>query len=100
MLKLWIFTPDLSVSTSVRDSVEPVRMVKVMWQLETQDARGAPARLTTAALAEDELRLMPQEVAELHRILDQSTKLLVPGSRTFQQWHVGLIERFNDGDVK
>jgi ubiquitin-protein ligase E3 D len=94
-LKLWIFTPDLTVSSSVKESMEPVRVIKIMWKEIESDNEHDPERLTTAALAEDELHLFDEEVDTLRAILDNSAELLPHGARTFQdEWKVGLLERF------
>ncbi len=100
--KLWLFTPDLTVSSSASKSPEPMRATKVLWQdIDASDDTG-PELLTAASLTEDELRLTKDEAQILRRLLEDSAGMLPPGARTFQdKWNVGLLERFtaNDMDV-
>ncbi|KAM3419143.1 hypothetical protein BST61_g5088 [Cercospora zeina] len=97
-LKLWVFTPDVTVSTSALDTPEPVRAAKVFWQdcdLSSQDI-GA---LNQQALAEGELELPPGEMEELRAKLEKSARLLPSNARKFQEWNVALLPRFVDTDV-
>lgn len=94
VLKLWIFTPDLMVSSSALDSAKPVRMLKVMWRVVDASQDEGLDRLTTAALAEDELRLMRSEQELLQQLLQNSSQLLPLDTRNFQEWNVGLLQRF------
>ncbi|PPJ60243.1 hypothetical protein CBER1_01305 [Cercospora berteroae] len=97
-LKLWVFTPDMTVSTSAFETPEPVRAAKVFWQdcdLSSQDI-GA---LNQQALAEGELELPPGEMEELRTKLANSAQLLPSNARKFQQWNVALLPRFVDADV-
>ena len=97
-LKLWIFTPDLSVSSSVRTSPKPVRVSKVLWQ-EIESPTNAGDTLGGSSLLEGELTLYDDEAALLRSKLKQSREMLPEGARSFQEWHVGLLERFTPGDV-
>lgn len=100
ILKLWLFSPDLTISSSASASAQPVRVVKVLWQdIETID-RSGPERLTSASLSEDDLPLLHNEVQSLRRVLEASAQLLSFGARTFQEWNVGLLERFIATDVE
>jgi hypothetical protein len=98
-LKLWIFTPDLTVSSSALSSTEPVRVVKVLWRNEDSSDVAGPERLTSAALAEDELRMSDEETSLLCSRLEQSARLFPAGARKFQDWNVGLLERFTSADT-
>jgi len=52
-IKLWLFTPDLTISSSASKSPEPVRVAKILWRDVSTAEEGGPERLTAAALAED-----------------------------------------------
>ncbi len=97
-LRLWIFTPDLSVSSSLLSSTDYVRVVKVMWQGVTAP-HGGSQRFNGAALYEGELKLHGDELVSLRRILDESGRMLPEEARTFQEWHVGLLRRFTKDDI-
>ena len=92
-LKLWVFTPDLTVSSSKMASAEPMRVVKVLWQ-ELEDVDTGPERLSDMTLSEGELRLQRIEVESLLELLKESAALIPEAAREFQEWNVGLLERF------
>lgn len=98
VLKLWIFSPGLTISSSAMDSADPIRVVKVMWQLVDASEDNGSDRLTTAAMAEDELRLMPSEQELLQEVLQKSASVLTVDGRMFQDWNVGLLKRFASVD--
>lgn len=99
-LKLWIFSPDLSISSSIRSYAEYVRMAKVLWQDWNPPRGGENENLNGSALAEGELRLCHGELGLLRSRMEQSGTLLPEGARTFQEWHVGLLERFIPSDIR
>ncbi|KAK5174447.1 uncharacterized protein LTR77_001527 [Saxophila tyrrhenica] len=99
-MKLWLFTPDLTISSSASESPEPTRVVKVLWQELDPSEQDIPERLTAASLAEDELRVLDEEAQTLHKLLDDSAQLLPEGARKFQDWNVGLLQRFTAADIK
>jgi hypothetical protein len=43
----------------------------------------------------EELLLPGQAIVELRHILKDSASILPPNTRTFQQWNVGLMERYD-----
>ncbi|KAF7192559.1 Uncharacterized protein HII31_06106, partial [Pseudocercospora fuligena] len=92
-LKLWIFTPDINVSSSAAIASEPMRAVKVFWQDCTllSDDIGA---LNRQALMEGELELPPQEMDQLRDKLMRSKFVLPEPARKFQNWDVALLPRF------
>jgi len=99
-LKLWLFTPDLSISSSVRSSTQYIRVAKVLWQDSTTPEIDIAAKLNSSALSEGELKLGCGEVGLLRRRLEESGKLLPENARMFQDWHVGLLERFTVEDLE
>ena len=98
-LKLWVFTPDLIVSSSAMERKGPARYMKVLWQ-ESDVVVGNSERLNAAALAEGELKLQDDEPAMLEESLKLGSLLLPESARRFQDWNVGLLERFRIEDVK
>lgn len=97
-LKIWVFTPDLSVSSSPKLIKKHVRMVKILWQ-DNDDTEDLPERLNAATISEGELRLCDDELSLLRSELKESGNLLPEGSQEFQDWHIGLLERFTLGDI-
>lgn len=97
-LKLWVFTPDLTISSSAHPSVGCIRCCKILWQ-----ACSAPLdfaeKLTASTLPEGELKLADGETALLRTILQHSDAFLPEKARRFQEWHVGILERF-EADVE
>lgn len=102
-IKLWIFTPDLLVSTSAIETNEPVRVAKILWQEETRpegEAEAPSEKLSRQALSEGELSLREDEVQSLVQLLRASAAWLPYGARKFGDWDVGLLERFTKSDLK
>lgn len=101
-LRLWVFTPDLLVSTSALETPEPVRVAKILWKTEepVEGEEDLTARLSRQALAEGELSLSDEEVERLVEALRKSGEWLPRGAREFAGWSVGLLERFGRADVE
>lgn len=103
-VKLWVFTPDLLVSTSALETIEPVRVAKILWREEDiadGEADGLSERLSRQALSEGELVLPDGEVEALMQLLNASADWLPQSARTFGgMWNVGLLERFTQADLK
>ncbi|KXT13227.1 hypothetical protein AC579_1727 [Pseudocercospora musae] len=97
-VKLWIFTPDINVSSSAATASAPIRAVKVLWQDCTlvSDDIGA---LNRQALMQGELELPPQEMNQLRDKLMQSKFMLPEPARKFQDWNVALLTRFTLGEL-
>nr|POF26372.1 uncharacterized protein CFP56_22521 [Quercus suber] len=99
VLKLWIFTPDLNVSSSVCDEPDqPIRMCKVYWEEHASCAIKSD-QLNSQTISEGEIELPQSEVDELRRCLMTSGAWLPEGARTFQSWKVGLLRRFTRADM-
>lgn len=99
-IKLWVFTPDLLVSTSAIETNEPVRVAKVLWREEDVPDGGEDiaAKLSRQALSEGELALGEEDAQQLVQSLQDSSKWLPKESRHFAEWEVGLLERFSKSD--
>ncbi|KAF2187023.1 hypothetical protein K469DRAFT_705573 [Zopfia rhizophila CBS 207.26] len=97
-LLLWVFTPDLLFSSSIPSTPEagPTRAMKIFWQPQTFDPTSNGVQESTSV----EEVAFPEEVSsELKRVLEGSQKLLPGNARKFQGWNVGLLERFDVGDI-
>ena len=73
-------------------------MAKVMWQ-DSDASINDIGKLNMSALFDGELSVQRSELALLRELLVKSGDLLPAQSRKFQDWNVGLLERFTKGDV-
>ena len=96
-LKLWLFTPDLLVSSSALPCAAPLRVAKILWRRENTLAATASSTLESEAPAEAELSLTRHAAGELARSLERSAHWLPLAARSFHGWRVGLLERFAGG---
>jgi hypothetical protein len=97
-LLVWVFTPDLLFSSSIPSTgrQDPTRSMKVFYQKQTWKPL-EPGEPESASIEDVEF---PEELfEELDRVLDESQKVLPPTARKFQGWDVGLLQRFDIGDV-
>lgn len=96
-LDIWLFSPSITVSSSAAISPGPSRVAKILWkegELPTNLARLDAKRLT-----EGEIELREMDLGEVRRCLVSSAALLPETAREFQDWHVALLERFEQEDV-
>ncbi|KAK3724917.1 hypothetical protein LTR37_000965 [Vermiconidia calcicola] len=98
VLRLWIFTPDINVSSSAISSTESGRFAKVLWQ-HTEDPQRGSDKLNAASLSEGELKLQGGEMKMLCAMLKKGGELMPEAARHFQDWNVGLLERFTASDI-
>lgn len=98
VLRLWIFTPDINVSSSAISLTEPDRFVKVLWQHIVDSHRGSD-KLNAASLSEGELKLQGNDLDMLCAILKRAGELMPEAARHFQEWNVGLLKRFTASDI-
>jgi hypothetical protein len=95
--KIWVLTPDLTVSSSAAPSSEPMRTMKVLWH--TTDEEDENESEMRKFLTESELKLRTNEVEELIRTLQTTSQWIPENARELQGWHVGLLERFTNDDL-
>jgi len=99
-LLIWVFTPDLFVSSSTPSESGlqvPTRSMKLFYKHESW----APPQPGEVEKADVEEVVFPRSLfEELRRVLGVSQAILPFGARKFQGWEVGLLERFDVGDVK
>jgi hypothetical protein len=96
-LLLWLFTDSLSFSSSHNFFArrDPTRAMKILWK-----AVDNPSEILDSHHFSHEHLLFPLHVYDtLKQTLETSQFLLPQAVRMFQDWKVGLLERFSWGDV-
>ena len=73
--------------------------MKVLWQ-DIGGLAESFERLNAESLFEGELTMRKHEIDLLRDALERGGELIPEGSRRFQGWHVGLLERFTDEDIE
>jgi hypothetical protein len=96
-ISIWIFAPDLIISSSASRQDTPCRVVKIMWKPAPVQPQNS--MLDTQSMTEGEIEVPAFEFAALKRSLEDSAILLPEGSRHFLGWNVALLERFSDEDA-
>lgn len=116
-IMIWVFTPDLSFSSSIVSSDDdsnghrndPTRAMKVLWKPSpAQNGESTQSTAVTAAgqaldrqsLSTEDLSLPIPAFDALKQGLEESGRWLPASARTFQEWNVGLLERFRDDEVQ
>ncbi|EON61953.1 hypothetical protein W97_01171 [Coniosporium apollinis CBS 100218] len=91
-LMLWVFTPDLSFSSSKEQETrnDPTRAMKILWKEAVEKAE--------SSFSSEELALPSPIFGALRAALGGSAELLPASARKFQNWQVGLLERFGDDE--
>jgi len=95
-ISIWMFAPDLRISSSASRQNTPVRVVKVMWKAAPAQVQNT--RLDTQSMTEGELELPDNEFTALKQSLEDSAVLLPEGARKFLDWNVAVLERFTTED--
>ncbi|KAK7527693.1 ubiquitin-conjugating enzyme E2-binding protein [Phyllosticta citriasiana] len=108
-IEIWVFTPDLSFSSSVphaRESdghgtADPTRAMKVMWKpaphLKPDHEQGQA--LDRLSLSVEEARLPVHVFAELKKRLRSSGAWIPASAKKMGEWNVGLLERFAEDEA-
>lgn len=94
---VWVFTPDLMFSSSIPrpHRIDPTRAVKCFFKKQTWRPL-KPGEPESTTIEEVEF---PEELyGELESSLDESQDVLPATARKFQEWDVGLLERFDVGE--
>lgn len=90
-LLCWIFNPDIYYSSSKRGPTVH-RAMKVFYK-EVQD----PLQMLDEHNSSlEELALPDLELVELKKTLKDSAQVLPQSARTFQDWQVGLLDRYEE----
>ena len=95
---LWIFSPDLSFSSSVNagDRHDPTLAMKVMWQICSKSVDND----VQFGFRYEGLALPTNVVSSIQQVLNDSQNLIPLSSRTFNKWNVGLLRRFSNNDIR
>ncbi|OCT48771.1 hypothetical protein CLCR_04815 [Cladophialophora carrionii] len=88
-LLLWIFNPDIYYSSSKRGPTAH-RAMKVFYQAISDPEK----YLDTNGTHHDELVVPQEDFAGFKQTLEESTEILPYSARTFQDWKVGLLDRW------
>jgi hypothetical protein len=88
-LHIWIFNPDIHYSSSLRGPIAH-RATKVFYQTAPSPQTLLDSHPTTL----EELILPASIYEEFETELRSSTNILPESARTFQEWSVGLLERY------
>ena len=97
-LLVWVFSLDLLFSSSIpsNDRHDPTRSIKIFYQKQTWKPL-EPGDVESATIEDVEF---PDELfKELGIGLEESQRVLPSLARIFQGWQVGLLDRFDVGDV-
>jgi ubiquitin-protein ligase E3 D len=86
---VWVFNPDIHYSSS-RRSEPVVRALKIFYQLVDDGQK----LLDEHQASLEELRLPRPVYESFQKSLIDSTDLLPPSARKFQDWTIGLLDRF------
>jgi len=98
-MKLWIFNPDIEISSSALDTAGPIRVSKVFWQDVPEVGDHEQQMLNRQTLSEGELTMPSDEKQALRDALQTSADLIPESGRKFQSWKVALLPRFTKADL-
>ncbi|KAK7564569.1 HECT-like ubiquitin-conjugating enzyme-binding-domain-containing protein [Phyllosticta citricarpa] len=108
-IEIWVFTPDLSFSSSVPHArksdgygtADPTRAMKVLWKpaphLKPDHEQGQA--LDRLSLSVEEARLPVHVFAELKERLRSSGAWIPASAKKMGEWNVGLLERFAEDEA-
>lgn len=85
------------MSSSATATPQARRVAKVMWK--PGNASGSSDLLTQQSLSEGDLEMEKSDTETLRECLMRSSKLMPAPARNFQDWNVGLLDRFSSTDV-
>jgi hypothetical protein len=88
-LLLWIFNPDIYYSSSKRGPTAH-RAMKVFYKTLDEIDKFLEQNGNT----HEELMVPPEDLTEFAETLRDSTEILPQSARTFQDWTVGLVDRW------
>lgn len=88
-LLCWIFNPDIYYTSSQRGPTVH-RAMKVFYKKTDEPLKLLDAHQSTL----EELALPEQEFFQLAQALEDSAQILPQSARTFQEWQVGLLDRY------
>lgn len=97
-LLLWLFADSVSFSSSHMFFArkDPTRAMKLMWK----HLEKPKEMLDTHQFSHEDLSLPDHVYQTLSRTLKNSSDILPESARKFQDWNVGLLERFDWEDIR
>ncbi|KAF2397415.1 hypothetical protein EJ06DRAFT_482129 [Trichodelitschia bisporula] len=96
-LLLWVFTDDLAFSSSVghTERQDPTRAMKIFWKRIPN-----PKQLLEEHHFQYEHLPLPTNVyTDIEATLERSADMLPQSARKFQDWDVGMLEKFGNRDL-
>ncbi|KAK6425381.1 hypothetical protein LTR95_016268, partial [Oleoguttula sp. CCFEE 5521] len=93
-LLIWMFTPDLYISSSKAASIEPMRVAKILWKYAPSAMESQGSGLDSQSLSDGEMEMPSFELTAMQYCLEQSSLLLLEHARHLMGWNVGLLQRF------
>jgi hypothetical protein len=91
-LSMWILSPTIRYSTTVQVAASPGTLaMKIFWK----SISAAEANKLIDGTTHEEVSLPAETILEIEACLRQSVSVLPPSGRQFQDWDVGLLERFD-----
>ncbi len=88
-LLLWIFNPDIYYSSSKRGPTA-YRAIKVFYKTLQSPEEFLDSNQSTV----EELVVPQEDFVEFRQTLQESTNILPDSARSFQDWQVGLLDRW------
>ncbi|KAK6430692.1 hypothetical protein LTR95_013149 [Oleoguttula sp. CCFEE 5521] len=98
-LLIWIFTPDLYISSSKGASAEPIRVAKVPWKYAPSAMDTPGSALDSQSLSDGEMEMPSFELTAMEHYLERSSLLLPEHAGHLMGWNVGLLQRFVLEDI-
>ena len=95
-LSIWLFAPDLNISSSAAAYDKPLRATKILWK--SAPAQRQETLLDKQSMTEGEIEIPNFEFEALKNSLEQSAVLLPESAQRFQEWNAALLERFTASD--
>jgi len=92
LLNIWVFNANITFS-STESSPQSVNAVKVFYRTVTQEE--ADKMLDSMTSNVQDIALPSEAIAAIAEILHTSNGLVPESDRKFQEWAVGLLERWN-----
>jgi hypothetical protein len=94
-LSMWILSPTIRYSTSVQKAAESTTPGTLAMKIFWKAISAAEANKLLDSSTHEEVSLPAETIIEIERLLRQSASFLPPSGRMFQDWDVGLLERFD-----
>lgn len=91
-LLLWVFNPDIYYSSSKRGPTAH-RAMKVFYKPLSDPVKFLDSS-TSNNNTHEELIVPKEDFVQFRETLQDSTEILPQSARTFQDWHVGLLDRW------